>query len=164
MNGRRCLVRWSLAAALALCVTSCGRIGFAPERDAATPPELDAGPPPEVLDTAKLTINLTCSDPPRTGDEVCQRAGYQRALAVHGHFWFQCAGTLDRCPGGWQIDGLTCPDWCGGTDCGGWAFCGSGPIVRERIGDGSTAFNALEFGYDCTAYNPGWTVRAYCIR
>jgi hypothetical protein len=149
-------VRWF---PLALVVTACGRLGFTSLIDAADAPDLIT-----VTLTAEAGCAANMSNGPRTADALCQQAGYRYALAAHGHYWFQCAGTLERCPGGWQIDGMSCPDWCGAADCAAVPFCGNGNTVYERVGDGATVFDPEDSGPPCAGYNPGWTVRVRCVQ
>jgi hypothetical protein len=145
---------------LALVLTACGRAGFASQ-------PMDAPDAPNVT-TVTITTEAGCannmSNGAFTADQLCQQAGYRYAQAAHGHYWFQCAGTLERCPGGWQIDGLSCPDWCGAKDCGNVPFCGNGNVVYERVGDGATLFDPEDSGPSCNGYNPGWTIRARCVQ
>jgi hypothetical protein len=99
-----------------------------------------------------------------SGDQLCQSSGFTGASDAHGYWFGECAGTLDRCPGGWQGDGTQCPDWCTGTACTGINFCSNkwGWTVIDRDGDGSTLFKASEY-WSCPGWNPGWTVRVRCF-
>lgn len=116
-----------------------------------------------------ITTSASCGNPAGGGsisaDALCMQQGFTGASEAHGYWWGQCAGTGDRCPGGWQGDGTLCPNWCPGTDCVGAGFCTMpfGWTVHERVGNGSTTFSAIEFGgTPCSSFNPGWTVRVRC--
>lgn len=106
-----------------------------------------------------VTVTVSCASGTKTGNALCADKGFASASAVNGYFWFQCAGPLD-CPGGFK--GETCPDFCGGKDCVGVAFCGGGYTIGVRSGDGTTSFRADDSGYNCSGYNPGWMVRLRC--
>jgi hypothetical protein len=113
------------------------------------------------------TAAVTCASGARTGDELCQTLGFAGATIANGYWWGQCSGA-GLCPGGWQGVGLTCGSWSLGADCTGTSFAGAsasgeadGLTVHERLGEGSTRFQADEFGA-CAQANPGWTVRLRC--
>lgn len=108
-----------------------------------------------------VTVNVSCGSGGKTGNALCVDKGFATATAANGYFWFQCGGPSD-CPGGFKGDGTTCPDFCGGKDCVGVAYCGGGPPMKTRSGDGATSFRADDSGYDCSGYNPGWMVRLRC--
>jgi hypothetical protein len=113
------------------------------------------------------TAQVSCGRGTLSGDQLCQELGFTGATTANGYWWGQCAGTQDRCPGGWQGDGTTCANWCSAEagDCAGVSFCGAPwgwGSVRERLGDGSTTFTANEY-WSCSGWNPGWTVRVRCF-
>jgi hypothetical protein len=108
-----------------------------------------------------VTGYVHCTTGPLTANQVCMGLGFAGATFARGYGWFQCAGTLERCPGGWGGDGTQCLDWCSGTDCGGVPFCGAGAMVSELSGDGTTYFDPSTVG-GCVGGNPGWTLRLRC--
>ncbi|HUS30461.1 MAG TPA: hypothetical protein VMZ53_18255 [Kofleriaceae bacterium] len=139
------------------------RVHFDERRDAGGPVADAAAPCVAGECSPSTTFRVTCSTGPKSADEICGSMGFGTTAVVRGYYWFQCGGTLDRCPGGW--DGIDCPAWCpGGTDCVGVSLCGSAgeSLVTEKTGDGSTTFDPMETGRTCMGYNPGWTVRIRC--
>lgn len=61
-------------------------------------------------------------------------------------------------PGSWS--GLDCASYSTGLDCVGVALDSS---EFHKVAKGcSGAFGATDYGYDCTNYNPGYTVRLAC--
>lgn len=109
-----------------------------------------------------ITAGVDCRRPGQTvsADQLCREDGFEGADRAHGYRWHECAGTLDRCPGGWN--GTECRNWCaGGTSCVGEPFCGGRNRITEQEGDGRMTFDAPS-AQTCVGWNPGWTVRLRC--
>lgn len=103
------------------------------------------------------TATVGCSTAANTGTKICQAAGWQGCADSMGYWWWQCAGP-GECPTPWT--GLTCTSYATGVDCV------SVPLNSSQLQSAqkgcSGVYGATDFGYDCSGYNPGYTVRARC--
>lgn len=162
--------RNSIPAALLACVVAaCGRYDFDVIPPDAEDAEIvvDRCAVPGACDEV-VTANISCTRGTTSSDTICLEAGLGPALASWGYSWFQCGGPISingqpACPNGWPYDDLACPTWCAGSDCVGVPYCGAGQIVHEKRALGSTTFDPVENGYNCSGYNPGWVVRIRCV-
>lgn len=124
----------------------------------ATPDVMVDARPDAAITVVDFLIH--CSIGPRSAAQVCSDAGFSKVVVAHAYHWFQCAGP-GACPAGWAADGVSCPDWCLANDCSAVPYCGAGPVITERVGDGSLTVDPAEF-YSCVGYNPGWRMRVQC--
>ena len=104
-----------------------------------------------------LTETVKCSNTGQTGDSLCKAAGWSGCADSTGYWWFQCAGPGD-CPSAWS--GLTCSSYASKDDCTSTSLNSSEFHTTNK--GCTTAYEATEFGYNCSTYNPGFTVRLQC--
>lgn len=117
-----------------------------------------------------IQTNVGCGNPAGlTPDQLCQREVATDSLAVavsgttvaKGYWWKQCGGaSIGNC------SGLDCT--VNQLDCtntpGSWGTQLPYPSGYLKTGNNSEVFDPDEPGYNCSGYNPGWTMRAYCSR
>jgi hypothetical protein len=111
-----------------------------------------------VCDYLALPSGVSCGNDCKTPNELCQAHGFSGAVETFTYFIGQCGGP-GECPSGWV--GLTCPDWCGGSNCVNNPYCGGAYPVVTGTPSPTTVLCASAVG-DCIGDNPGFYVRAHC--
>lgn len=122
-------------------------------------------PTSTTAETKFITSTISCFTNNLTPDQICKNKSFSKSVAVDGQYsakgywWKQCQGaSVSNCQGlNCQIDQTDCtkvPDQ--------WGKQQPYPENYTRPATPTTVFNATELGYNCTDYNPGWTVVVAC--